>query len=101
VDIVVPPPAGTIDVPSCDELRDLMPSRELLRQQRSQLFFWAGRVVPGAHRTSPVYAATRNVREELLAHRNASGLLIVDSRTSAPLKAAQRRARVSKAPGHS
>ena len=102
VDVVVPPPAASIDVPTCDELRAFSAEagRAPARRERAPapaagtgggggagagagardvLFFWAGRVPPGAHRLNPMYEHEANVREQLLAHQNEPGFVIVNS----------------------
>ena len=120
VDIVIPPPAATIDVPSCRELGNLTPTpvhathrraradRAWLRgtpatapraesspaAQRGALLFWAGRVVPGAHRVNPMYVGQPNVRELLLQLSASPGFRIVNSvrggrNASAPLSHAE------------
>ena len=105
VDVVIPPPASTIDVPSCEKLRVItaatgtvdelkptasvgsvpaspangsrMPRQDQIR--RDNLFFWAGRVVPSAHRLNPMYASRPNVRELILEHIGAPGFKIVNT----------------------
>jgi hypothetical protein len=91
IDVVIPPPAATTDVPTCRALRDMTTSlpREAMRRgaganaalspARDTLFFWAGRVVPRAHRMNPVYASEVNVREAILAHRGETDFHIVNS----------------------
>ena len=79
VDIVVPPPAETIDVPSCDELKALTAAPPPTASARETLFFWAGRVVPSAHRLNVMYAHEPNVRELLMHHRYEPGFKIVNT----------------------
>lgn len=94
VDIVVPPPAATIDVPTCDALRRLTATAESSPPPpRDTLLFWAGRVVPSAHRANPMYASQPNVRELILLHVKEPGFKIVDSfpqRANATAQAAGR-----------
>jgi hypothetical protein len=67
VDVVVPPPAASIDTPSCaDLLAGRFPDARGVRARRNVTFFWAGRVVPRGHLANPMYAAGPNVRTELL-----------------------------------
>ncbi|KAL3929373.1 MAG: hypothetical protein SGPRY_001985 [Prymnesium sp.] len=76
VDIVIPPPADAIDVPSCRELGRLLLQP---RRRRDTLFFWAGRVVPNAHRANPMYQHRENVREALMQHASEPGFRVVNS----------------------
>ena len=77
VDIIIPPPAATIDVPPCKELRAILSATSDTR--RDTLLFWAGRVVPAAHRMNPMYNDALNVREELLRLSDEQGFKIVNT----------------------
>ena len=67
VDVVIPPPAASIDMPSCAQLlAGRFPDARGVRTRRNVTFFWAGRVVPRGHLANPMYAAGPNVRTELL-----------------------------------
>ena len=65
--MVIPPPAASIDTPSCAQLlAGRFPDAQGVRARRNLTFFWAGRVVPRGHLANPMYAAAPNVRTELL-----------------------------------
>ena len=50
VDVVIPPPAASIDTPSCAQLlAGRFPDAQGVRARRNLTFFWAGRVVPRGH----------------------------------------------------
>ena len=67
VDVVIPPPAASIDTPSCAQLlAGSFPDSRGVRARRNVTFYWAGRVVRGGHVSNPMYAARPNVRAELL-----------------------------------
>ena len=85
-DVVIAPPPGHTDVPSCAALRKLSAEDAAGEEQRPHRFFWAGRVVAGAHAVgNPTFAAAANVRETLLRLRaedpafNASGFAVFNS----------------------
>ncbi|KAL1496466.1 hypothetical protein AB1Y20_016420 [Prymnesium parvum] len=96
VDVVVPPPAASVDVPSCA-------ARAALRappppSPRPTTLFWAGRVVRGAHAANPAYASAANVREAVMAHAAAEGFRLVDSARGGPkLTAAECAAEMARA----
>ena len=81
VDIVIPPPAATIDVPPCNELETITSEAAAAGSvtTRDTLFFWAGRVVPGAHHANPMYEKAPNPRELLMAVQGEPGFKIVNT----------------------
>ena len=81
VDIVIPPPAATIDVPPCNELKTITSEAAAAGgvTTRDTLFFWAGRVVPGAHHANPMYEKAPNPRELLMTIQGEPGFKIVNT----------------------
>ena len=76
---MIPPPAATIDVPSCSKLRNLT-AAAAPTAARTTSFFWAGRAVPLAHRLNPMYGDDAlNVREILMRHAGSPGFQIVNT----------------------
>ena len=93
VDVVIPPPAASIDMPSCAQLlAGRFPDARGVRARRNVTFFWAGRVVPRGHLANPMYAAGPNVRTELLRLSTAgafaeNSFVVVDSAQGGQLDA--------------